>query len=243
MQRLLESALRNLSFPDRGLADACATFTVQKIACSHAKPFPFVWLQVDDWKILRVDFIPSDVGIPKVRSGMFPRHLLRIHHLAKNCFISCMHGRNRPMRRHVPEPFDPGRLHWRVGVQSLGDGVGDDGLALLRQQLDQPPLLRHQRVDLRRLPVEEGGDGGLLGEGRKRDREFRNLRVVQTFSSRTSLDYVDLTLHHGRFEKQRNEVAQLWQIESDDANVLICVACKPFGRKAGSSNRGARDIQ
>ena len=34
---------------------------------------------------------------------------------------------------------------------ALGDGVGDDGLAFLLQQLDQPPLLGHQRVDLRRV--------------------------------------------------------------------------------------------
>jgi hypothetical protein len=39
-----------------------------------------------------------------------------------------------PMRRHLPEPFDAGRLHGGVGVQSFGDGVGDDGLAFFFQQ-------------------------------------------------------------------------------------------------------------
>ena len=33
--------------------------------------------------------------------------------------------------------------------------------AFLLKQLDQPLLPRHQRVDLRRLAVEEGGDGFL----------------------------------------------------------------------------------
>ena len=75
------------------------------------------------------------------------------------------------MRRHVAEPFDAGGLHGGVGVQALGDGVGDDGLAFFLQQFDQPPLLGHQRVDLRRLAVEERGDRGLLGERRKRQLE------------------------------------------------------------------------
>ena len=63
------------------------------------------------------------------------------------------------MLRHVAEPFDAGRLHGGVGVQAFGDGVGDDGLAFFFQQFHQPPLLRHQLVNLRRLPVQERGDG------------------------------------------------------------------------------------
>ena len=50
------------------------------------------------------------------------------------------------------------------GFRPLGDGVGDDGLALFFQQLHQPPLLCHQRINLRGFAVEEGGDLGLLGE-------------------------------------------------------------------------------
>ena len=69
------------------------------------------------------------------------------------------------MRRHLAEPFDAAVLHRRVGVEALGDGVGDDGLPLLLEQRDEPLLLGHQRVDLRRLPVEEGGDGDLLFSG------------------------------------------------------------------------------
>ena len=71
------------------------------------------------------------------------------------------------MLRHVAEPFDAGRLHGGVGVEAFGDGVGDDGLPFFFQQFHQPPLLRHQPIDLRRLPVEEGGDGGLFLEWRR----------------------------------------------------------------------------
>ena len=64
------------------------------------------------------------------------------------------------MRRHLPQPLDAGRLHGRIGVQALGDGVGDDGLALFLQKFHQPPLLGHQFVNLGRFAVEEGGDLG-----------------------------------------------------------------------------------
>ena len=49
---------------------------------------------------------------------------------------------------HVAEPFDAGGLQGGVGVQAAGDGVGDDGLAFFFQQFHQPPLFRHQFVDL-----------------------------------------------------------------------------------------------
>ena len=69
---------------------------------------------------------------------------------------------NLPMRRHIPQPLDAGGFHRGVGVKPLGDGVGDDGLPLFLEQGDERFLLGHQRVDLRRLAVEEGGDGGLF---------------------------------------------------------------------------------
>ena len=68
------------------------------------------------------------------------------------------------MRRHLPEPFDAGRLHGGVRIQTFRDGVGDDGLAFFLQQFHQPPLLCHQFVNLGGFAVEEGGDLGLLGE-------------------------------------------------------------------------------
>ena len=48
------------------------------------------------------------------------------------------------------------------GVEALGDGVADEGGALFLQQLDLPLLLLHQRIDPRRLPIQEGGDGALF---------------------------------------------------------------------------------
>jgi hypothetical protein len=56
---------------------------------------------------------------------------------------------------------------WGFGVEALGDGVGDDGLAFSFRQFHQPPLLRHQRINLRRLPVQKRSDQGLLGGRRK----------------------------------------------------------------------------
>ncbi len=68
-----------------------------------------------------------------------------------------------PMLRHLAQPLDASVLHPHIGVQALGDGVADDGLALLLQQVDQLLLLGDQGVDFRGFLVEEGGDGLLLG--------------------------------------------------------------------------------
>ena len=48
---------------------------------------------------------------------------------------------------------------WR---KSTGDRARDERGALLVQPLYQRQLFRHQRVDLRRLAVEEVSDGGLF---------------------------------------------------------------------------------
>ncbi len=55
----------------------------------------------------------------------------------------------------VTEPFNARRLQWGVGVEALCDGVGNDGLTFFFQQFDQSPLLRHQLIDLRRLPIQK----------------------------------------------------------------------------------------
>ena len=75
------------------------------------------------------------------------------------------------MLRHVAEPFDAGGFHGGVAVQALGDGAGDDGLALFFQQFNQSSLLLHQPVNLRRLSVKELGDRALLGEWRNQYRD------------------------------------------------------------------------
>ena len=85
-----------------------------------------------------------------------------------------------PMRKHFAEPFDAAVLHRRVGVEALGDGVGDDGLPFLLEQRDKPLLLLHQRVDLRRLAVEEGRYASLF----RRRRESTGRRF-------TSANFID----------------------------------------------------
>ena len=62
---------------------------------------------------------------------------------------------------------DAGILHLGVGVEALGDGVADQGGALLPEQFNLPPLLLDQPINPRRLAVQKGGNGALLGEGRK----------------------------------------------------------------------------
>ena len=63
------------------------------------------------------------------------------------------------MLGHIGCALDAGIPHGGIGVQSFGDCVGDDGLPLLLQQFNQPPLLIHQRVDLSGLPVKERRNG------------------------------------------------------------------------------------
>jgi hypothetical protein len=57
--------------------------------------------------------------------------------------------------------------------------VGDDGLALLLQQFDQPLLLGHQRVDLGGLAVEEGGDMGLFLQRNKWQIDLDEMRIPE----------------------------------------------------------------
>src|SRR5438876_10906595 len=42
-----------------------------------------------------------------------------------------------PMRRYMPQPFDAGGLEAHVGIDTARDGVVNDPLLLLLQQLDQ----------------------------------------------------------------------------------------------------------
>ena len=51
------------------------------------------------------------------------------------------------MRRHLPKPFHPGILHGHIRIQPFGHRMGDHGLALFVQQLDQSLLLADQGVD------------------------------------------------------------------------------------------------
>ena len=62
------------------------------------------------------------------------------------------------MHGNVAEPGDAGGLGGGGGVEAFGDGVGDDGLALLGEELDEPFLLADQLVDLGGFAVEEVSD-------------------------------------------------------------------------------------
>ena len=64
------------------------------------------------------------------------------------------------MFRHLPQPLDAGIAHGGVGVQAFGDRMTDDGLTFLFEQGDELLLLLNQRINLRRLVVEELGDLG-----------------------------------------------------------------------------------
>jgi hypothetical protein len=59
------------------------------------------------------------------------------------------------MRRDVAEPVDAGGFQGGVGVEALGDGAGDEGLALLGQPVQQRALLLDQPVDARRFLVQK----------------------------------------------------------------------------------------
>src|SRR5690348_5992491 len=82
------------------------------------------------------------------------------------------------MRRHLAQPFDTGTLHRHERVETLRDGVRDDGLPLFLEQLDKPPLLVHERVDLGRLTIEEGRDGALFWLRRVRYAKSPKLLLV-----------------------------------------------------------------
>ena len=59
------------------------------------------------------------------------------------------------MLRHFPQPFHAGILHVDVGVQSSGDGLGNQGLPLLAQQLNEAGFLGHQCINADGFAVEE----------------------------------------------------------------------------------------
>jgi len=63
-------------------------------------------------------------------------------------------------------------------IEAAGDGAGDEGGALFLQLLDQLPLLRHQPVNIPRLPVEKVRDGPLFGGRRKRNWYTTNFRSI-----------------------------------------------------------------
>ncbi len=96
-----------------------------------------------------------------------------------------------PMRWDLAEPGDAGVLHRDGWVEALGDDVADQRRPLLFEQLDQPPLLLHQRINPPRLPIKEVGDGaaelpaGTAARLSSLPRRFR-LRCAASSCHRTS---------------------------------------------------------
>ena len=73
------------------------------------------------------------------------------------------------MLRNLAEPSDAGGFEFWIRIQAGGAGgfgreaardrARDQRVAFFFQLLDQLPLFRHERVQLRRLRVEEFGNG------------------------------------------------------------------------------------
>jgi hypothetical protein len=80
------------------------------------------------------------------------------------------------MRRHLTEPFDAGVFHQNAGIETLGDGMRYDGLALFLEQGDQLFLLGNQGIDLGQFPVEQSNHCNLLITRGK-----RHNKVIEVF--------------------------------------------------------------
>ena len=75
-----------------------------------------------------------------------------------------------PMSRDFADPGDTGLTHGGMGIETAGDGAGDECLALLGQQFQEAFLLRHQGIQPRHLRVEVVCDGVLSFPLRHRHR-------------------------------------------------------------------------
>src|SRR5439155_9955328 len=94
-------------------------------------------------------------------------------------------------------------------IETLGDGACDEGCAFLLQQLDQPLLLRHERIDPLSLPVEEGGDGALLRVGWEQNgNRSKFLRIQVRLGCPRALK-LDLSLKHIPAEQRPCEEPRL----------------------------------
>ncbi len=90
------------------------------------------------------------------------------------------------MLRHLSQPFDAGISHGGVGVEAFGDRMTDDGLTFLPEQRDELLLLLNQRINLRRLVVQEGCDALLLVFGRATDAKCTQYVLTYIWLSTTS---------------------------------------------------------
>jgi hypothetical protein len=112
------------------------------------------------------------------------------------------------MRRDVAQPLDAGRLHRNAWVESLRDGMRDDGLALLFQQLNKAPLLGDQRVDLGGLMIQKASNPLLLGLWWNRYIELRQIRLEQVWHPHSAFNSVDCGIHIAALEQAVQETAR-----------------------------------
>ena len=63
---------------------------------------------------------------------------------------------------YLPNPINPRRLHLYVGVDAMGNGMGNEALLQLLQTLYQLLLFIHIGVYLPQLRIKERDDGTLL---------------------------------------------------------------------------------
>src|SRR5665648_950993 len=73
------------------------------------------------------------------------------------------------MFRHIAKPFDAGRLEFDIGIEAACHCLMNDGLLLLVQQLDEPPLGVDEMVDAAVLCSEILDDGGLFRDWRNKN--------------------------------------------------------------------------
>jgi len=66
------------------------------------------------------------------------------------------------MLRYLPNPLNPAVLHGHIGIQTLGDGFGDDGQLIGFQLLDHFLLPGNDGINLAALAVEVVGNAALF---------------------------------------------------------------------------------
>src|SRR5712692_4272985 len=131
---------------------------------------------------------------------------------------------------NVTEPFDARGFEFWVrveaggaggGRQAAGDGAGDERGALFLQLLDQLPLLPHQRVQPRRLPVEKVRDRPLFVDRRKRNPRVADCRLRQSVAGYSRRRDLELLIYGASLKRPEQIItAQMIWVGSRDAEMI-----------------------
>ena len=89
-----------------------------------------------------------------------------------------------PIFGHLANPLHPGVLHLGVWVESLGNGLEDNGSSPGLVLFDSRLCFRDEGINGRSLFVKIGDDGGLLGERGKY--VWQNCKFVPTQITRAN---------------------------------------------------------